>query len=372
MKCSIQRFVLSAAVVAFALPVVSMHAQPLYRQLMIDGYALGTPTPTLVRADAPLPHSGLTDPSLANQFNFTLGDGTNLNGVGNFIIPDPTNDAYIFSCTTARIGPRTILTAAHCVTDDQTGALFNTSGQSFARFLGPGSTNSTRHFYYTPDALQVVVNPFWAGFNNPSTYLANDFAVVNFASDLPAWITTYGLFTGFPIGKSVNEVGFGTYGGGTGPTDFDFGRRWGTNTIDYIPTDETFSDYLDIYTDFDDTQGNFDTFCWLGIACNSRYLATEAGTAEGDSGGPLFINGLIAGVASFGTYVCVDTAHPCTAFAADQSRPFDSFGSLHAYSPVFANADFIASATIPEPATVALLGMGLFAVAVAARRQRRS
>jgi hypothetical protein len=354
--------------VALALPA-ALSAQDLFQSATINGFTLGPLTAILVRADAPLPHTGTTDPSLANVFNFVTPTGINLNGVGNFIVPDPTDPRFIFSCTASRIGLRTIITAAHCITDDQNGSLLSTSGQSFARFLAPGSTNASPVYYTTPRPLNVVVSPSWHGFNNGSTYLARDLAVVNFTVDLPSFITTYGLFTANPLGRSATLAGYGTYGGGTGATSFDFGRRWGTNTVDYLPTDNTFSDYLDLYTDFDDPAGQYDTFCALGIACNTTYSFQEGSTAEGDSGGPLFINGLLAGVTSFGTYVCA-TINPCVPFAADQNRPFDSYGSLHGFAPIFANTQFIAVATVPEPSTVAMMAMGLLLAAAFVPKRR--
>ena len=199
------------------------------------------------------------------MYDFTTPSGTNLNGVANFIIPDPDDPQYIFSCTATRIGARSILTAAHCVTDENTGALLSTAPESFARFLMPGSTDLSPKWYYTTGQSQVIVNPLWQGFNNPNTYLATDMAVVNFGYTLPSWITTYGLYTAFPLGQATENVGYGTYGNGVGPEGFDFGRRWGTNTVDYTGTDPLYSDYLDLYTDFDDPAGVYDTFCFFGV-----------------------------------------------------------------------------------------------------------
>ncbi|MEO7086863.1 MAG: trypsin-like serine protease [Gemmatimonadaceae bacterium] len=361
-----------AAAAALAVPGL-LAAQPTSQSMSIGGAQLAAPRPDIVRADAPPAGSHLPDPSLANTYNFTTPDGINFNGVGNFIIPDPDLAGYIFSCTASRIGLRSLLIAAHCVTNDNTGALLSTSGSAFARFLGPGSVEGSPNWYYTPDASQIVVNPLWDGFNNPATYLGTDVAVIDFASDLPDWIPTYELYTGIPLGALATNVGFGTYGGGTGATGFDYGRRWGTNEVDYIAGDHAYDDYLDIYTDFDDPAGKFDTLCVLGIVCDTGLL-TEAATSEGDSGGPLFVDGKIAGVTSFSTYVCAPASPPgtCVPFVADPARPFDSFGSLHAFAPVFANADFIETSITPEPASIMFTATGLIGLAGFARRRRKA
>jgi hypothetical protein len=91
------------------------------------------------------------------------------------------------------------------------------------------------------------------------------------------------------------------------------------------------------------------------------------GLGGGDSGGPLFIDGRIAGIASFGTAFCADDA--CTGLAApplfDASHP-DGWGSLDAFASVAYNAAWIraqlgaSGPTItPEPSTLVLSVVGV-------------
>jgi hypothetical protein len=352
-------------------PITATQAQPLSRRLSINGHRIAAPSNRLLRADAPIPGSGRPDPSLANAFNFRTADGTNLNGVGNFIVPDPDDPRFVFTCSASRIGLRTIITAAHCVTDDNTGKLLSTWDESFVRFLGPGSNDAMQKWVYDTDVTSIHINPVYHGFNNPSTYLFGDLAVVNFQTPLASFATTYDLFTNVPIGQRSTLAGYGTFGTGNGPTDFDFGRRWGTNQVDYIPTDPTFSDFLDLYTDFDDPERKWDTLCLFLGACDPA-RSTEAGTAPGDSGGPLFINGMLAGVTSFGTYVCDPFQEGCEPFVSDPSRPFDAFGSLHGFAPIYASPDFIQSSMAPEPGTIALFATGLILIGGIARRRTRA
>ncbi len=328
---------------------------------------------TLFRADAPILPSSAPDPSLGNSFNYVTGTGINLNGVGIFQIQDPV--AGFDLCTASRIGPWTMITAAHCVSDENTGAVFSTASTALVGFRVPGATQTSPSFGVAAVA-QIVVDPFWHGFNNPTNLLANDIAILQFNFTLPSFITTYNLFTGDPVGKQATLVGDGTFGGPTGAEGFDGRRRWGTNRVDYQEFGP-YNDFLDLYTDFDDPNdplGTFDTFCHYGVACDQG-IFSEAALGEGDSGGPLFVNGQIAGINSFSTYTCDPNFLPatCVPVVADPTRPYESFGSLNGFAPIAANLGFIRAQLAPEPSTIVFVATGLAAVAgIAHRRRRRS
>ena len=92
----------------------------------------GPRRPTLLRADQPNrpsnPTDGTTgDPSLISAFNSTV-NGINANGVGVLTTPDPLDPAFAFFCTASRVGLRTMIAAAHCVTDENDGSLLSTTG----------------------------------------------------------------------------------------------------------------------------------------------------------------------------------------------------------------------------------------------------
>jgi hypothetical protein len=96
----------------------------------------------------------------------------------------------------------------------------------------------------------------------------------------------------------------------------------------------------------------------LGVASDLGFGSDEVGFTNGDSGGPLFIGGAIAGVNAF-------IARPLIGDV--NSRLDSSWGEASFFTPVAYYRDFIITATggatifVPEPPTIALLILGALA-----------
>jgi hypothetical protein len=338
--------------------------------------------PLLLRSDTPMPGvpGAPADPAVIDAFGTTV-DGVAVDGVARLSIAVPGASGY--SCTGALIGPRTLLTSAHCVTDDLTGALVVAQDGVRARFVGPGDR---------PVDLQstsVAVPASWRGFLDPDGDAGRDVALVGLA-DAPPWTAPYALFAGDPLFRDALFVGYGEFGSGaTGPLGFDARRRWGLNRIDAVSDPYFGPGDAILWTDFDDGTTTGDAFCWAAggadasgteadPSCDTGRGGAEFGIGAGDSGGPLFIDGRIAAIASFGTAFCGDP--DCETYARPPLRgAVEGWGSLSGFVSVAYNADWLAQQleldAAPEPAASALVAVGLVVLglfAPAHARHRRS
>ncbi|MGZ8379621.1 MAG: PEP-CTERM sorting domain-containing protein, partial [Gemmatirosa sp.] len=105
---------------------------------------------------------------------------------------------------------------------------------------------------------------------------------------------------------------------------------------------------------------------WLGDIgaadmCGLGFGLDEVSSAGGDSGGPSFINGQIAAVTSFGQSFGLGDI---------KAGLNSSFGELNGMTRVDINAQWVASAVVPEPTTIVLLGGGLLALGFVGRRRK--
>lgn len=230
-----------------------------------------------------------------------------------------------------------VLTAAHVV---DSGAPSNWS------FVLGNNTYSVSAIY---------VHPLWNG--NISN--GRDIALVKLSSAVTG-VTPAQIYTGSPsalIGAVGYSVGYGLTG--TGSTGYgggiDGNRRAMENVID------AFFGIDHFLSDFDSPSGTTNS---LGAAgSNPTPLNLEGIGAPGDSGGPVFVlqgsNYFIAGVHSF----LADVGPPI-----GNNTPDARYGDLLGSTRVDVYADWINS-TIPEPASMTALAVGL--VGVLARRRRR-
>ncbi|NTW99233.1 MAG: DUF4347 domain-containing protein, partial [Geobacteraceae bacterium] len=121
-----------------------------------------------------------------------------------------------------------------------------------------------------------------------------DIAIIELETEAPADADRYQIYRDHDeIGKLVTHVGYGLTGTGEkGSTESDYEARYGNNTYDMSQEDS-------LVYDFDDGTPENDFFGNTFEIHHTGVGAREVLIAPGDSGGPAFIDGKIAGVHSF-------------------------------------------------------------------------
>jgi hypothetical protein len=316
-------------------------------------------------------------------------------GVGSLFIQTVSSAATGsgFLCTGSLVNATTVLTAAHCFE----GGTTTDPIQSIRFYLpsfGDRAAATTELFMGTGYAY----NP---GFDNGGITSGNDVALFTL-NKAATGHDTYGLYSGDPLNTAYTEVGTGTVGGpsGTDSVAADYKKRTGSNIYEYYG-DDIFSDVSHgvVLYDFDDGTFAHDVF---GRACfaigetaatckNQTGVADESSASPGDSGGPEFINGLIASVTSFGitggifqgycggNSIDAYNSSRTTAVQTDLSKCTNSsVGEMGGNTLVSYNLDFInaylngtvtQTVPVPEPATWAMLILGFGMVGYSLRRR---
>jgi Ca2+-binding RTX toxin-like protein len=240
-----------------------------------------------------------------------------------------------------------ILTAAHCFDTGDRPNLNPDPSLTTIRFDLPKGSQGVA-------VAQIFVHPDWKSGADDD----NDLAIVRLARSAPDTADRYELYTTTnEIGKTFTRVGYGTSGTGVkGEVSEEDAliKRFGTNTYDalgdiYTQIPATLpgeslkpnnSPGLQLAYDFDNGSPTNDA---LGRDYGLVNLGTdrEVGTSRGDSGGPAFIDGKIAGLASYGVSTAADLD-----FVSEEAKPDSnntSFGELFADVRVSAYLGWIGS-----------------------------
>lgn len=270
-----------------------------------------------------------------------------------------------FGCSGALLGGGAfMLTAAHCVSDG-----FGRNG--FLDGVAYFPTLATGRYTGRLQGVRVagaIVHPGWEG---DYLYGGHDLALLRLAAPAPAAARRYELYEGGDeVGQVGVKVGWGLVGLGNGESIGEAAWTMGRNRYDATAT--TMMSALGaapredvLQYDFDDGSARHDGFGFFFGMPETGVGRDEVMSAPGDSGGPTFIDGRIAGITSYGV-----TLRNADGTSSDASFGLDSsWGEFGGDTRVSAYAPWIHAAMVPEPSAWALLLAGLGMVAAAARRR---
>ena len=169
-------------------------------------------------------------------------------GVASLIINTPTGS---FICSASLLPDRrSLLTAAHCITDTS-GNLDANSATAYFYDGSPGSYNPNTYVPFNSSAVARNVSDFFPAPNYSGGVIEDDdLAVVRLDSEAPAFATSYQLSTATSLASQQFTVaGYGQRSSAGGSVGRNLGvgiLRQGNNRYDYAWGDPNFGNFFGI------------------------------------------------------------------------------------------------------------------------------
>jgi len=277
-----------------------------------------------------------------------------------------TRDDGTFGCSGTLANDRQhVITAAHCVADDNGNFILNSGSATFEGNFESitillDHTNSVSHPSYDGDFIK-----------------GNDIAILKLATPVPVQIPGINHATsGSAVGNVVDKYGYGLSGyfsSGTDSSAYPFGtERSGQNKYDafadtmYVALGLTSGvDFVPqaVYQfDSDDGNSSHDAFGFFFGITDFGLGNNEVMSASGDSGGPTIFNGELVGVTSYGITLQYTNKQTSDCTKQRGSPVLDSScGEFAGDTRVSHYADFIASVLTPvndqEPPVISTINV---------------